>query len=69
VEKTPTGLTQILGSVQRSGQDFIGELLDSRGDPAPGLRAIVIAGARKLVSSRDHDQKMYRRPRQRLKMP
>jgi hypothetical protein len=29
----------------------------------------VIAGARKLVSSRDHDQKMYRRHRQRLKMP
>jgi hypothetical protein len=37
--------------VQRSGRWGVGELNDRSGDPAPGVRAIVIAGGRELVSA------------------
>src|ERR1700757_1588929 len=40
-------------SVQRSGRRGVGELLDGNGDPAPGVRAVVIAAGRELVGARD----------------
>ena len=39
-------------SVQRSGRRGVGELLDSGGDTAPGVRAGVIAIRRELVGAR-----------------
>jgi hypothetical protein len=38
-------------SVRRSGRNRIGELLDSSGDPAPGIGTVVIAGECKLVGA------------------
>jgi hypothetical protein len=38
--------------MQRSGRYGVGELLNGRGDPAPGVRAVVIAVGRKLVGPR-----------------
>src|SRR5262245_60996604 len=40
-------------SVQRSGWRGVGELLDGSDDPAPGVRAGVIAVGRELVGARD----------------
>jgi len=54
-------VTQILGVSAVVRRGFIGELLDSCGDPSPGLRTIVMAGAHKLVNSSSHGQKRYRR--------
>jgi hypothetical protein len=39
-------------SVERSGRCRVGELLNRRGDPAPGVRAVVIAVGRELVGPR-----------------
>ena len=39
-------------SVQRSGRRGVGELLDGGGDPAPGVRACVIAIRRELAGAR-----------------
>ena len=40
-------------SVQRSGRRGVGQLLNGGGDPAPGVRAGVIAARRELVDARD----------------
>src|ERR1700757_3871119 len=40
-------------SVQRSGRGGVGELFDGNGDPAPGVRPVVIAAGRELVGARD----------------
>jgi len=37
--------------VRRPGRRGVGELLDGRRDPAPGVGAIVIAGGRELVNA------------------
>ena len=39
--------------MQRSGRRGVGELLDGGGDPAPGVRASVIAVGRELIGARD----------------
>ena len=38
--------------MQRSGPPRVGELNDRRSDPAPGIRAVVIAVSRELVGPR-----------------
>jgi hypothetical protein len=38
-------------SVHRSGRCVVRELLDSGGNPAPGRRAVVILGCRKLIGA------------------
>ena len=38
--------------MQRSGRRGVGELLDGGGDPAPGVRACVIAIRRELAGAR-----------------
>jgi hypothetical protein len=38
--------------VQRSGRCVVRELGDGGGDPAPGVRAVVIADGRELVNAR-----------------
>jgi hypothetical protein len=41
--------------VQRSGRTVVGELDNGCGDPAPGVRAVVIAGGRELVRLQLHN--------------